>query len=846
MRLLAPEWLILAPLLALAAWYWPGLRLWMPWRAAAVILLLLTLTQPQLRRYDDGLELVVLVDQSQSARDSLGPRLDEWEALIERSKGRQDRLVFIDFGADAAGRIGRDGEIFSGDREGTDIPMAVRFALSQTSGERSSRLLILTDGFSTRPLGDLGERLRRQEIALDYRLALGATDRDFRVESITTPDRVRRGEPFLLELRLAGQPDGPVPYRLLRDEQVLKEGTATLENGRALLRFTDRVLDPGGHRYRAIVSGEGDALSGNNASESWIEVSAGERVLLVSSFTDDPVGAAMRGQGFDVEFVNDASSLHLGRLAGAKAVVLNNVPAHVLPAEFLKAIDFFVRAQGGGLMMLGGRHSFGSGGYFQSAIDDLLPISMELRLEHRKLAVAMAIVLDRSGSMSMSVPGTNLQKIDLANQGASRAVELLGPQDAITVFAVDSAPHLIVPLTQVGSDPERLTQTIRRIASMGGGIFVYTGLEAAWKELQKSDAGQRHVILFADAADAEEPGKYKELLAEMTSKGATVSVIGMGSDTDSDANFLKDVAKLGNGRIFFNSNPGDLPALFAQETVSVARSAFLEEPVEFKPTEGWLEIAARPLLWPARVDGYNLSYLRPEATSAAVSGDEYTAPLVAFWQRGAGRTATVSFPLAGPFSETVRGWRQYGDFVQTLTRWIMGDRLPPGIALRARVDGLELRLELLYDSSHEEAVTLAPPGIIYTEGAGGESKQAVWQRLMPGKYECAIPLRPNEKVRGAVQFGPYAFPFGPVVAGRNPEWDLDPARVRELQTVANVSGGAERLDLTTIWDAPRASSFLDIHLWLLSAALLCVLFDALWTRLQWSFSLALWPGVPRR
>ena len=56
-------------------------------------------------------------------------------------------------------------------------------------------------------------------------------------------------------------------------------------------------------------------------------------------------------------------------------------------------------------MMAGGKHSFGAGGYFESGVDELLPISMELKNEHRKLAVAMAIVMDRSGSMSAGVAG---------------------------------------------------------------------------------------------------------------------------------------------------------------------------------------------------------------------------------------------------------------------------------------------------------------------------------------------------------------------------------------------------------------------------------------------------------
>ncbi len=84
--------------------------------------------------------------------------------------------------------------------------------------------------------------------------------------------------------------------------------------------------------------------------------------------------------------------------------------------------------------MIGGKTSFAAGGWFGSPVEPLLPVSMELKQEHRKLAVAMAIVMDRSGSMAMTVPGTTLQKMDLANEGAARGIELLGDNDLVTLI----------------------------------------------------------------------------------------------------------------------------------------------------------------------------------------------------------------------------------------------------------------------------------------------------------------------------------------------------------------------------------------------------------------------------
>ena len=80
--------------------------------------------------------------------------------------------------------------------------------------------------------------------------------------------------------------------------------------------------------------------------------------------------------------------------------------------------------------------------------------------------------------------------------------------DAITVFAVDSSAHEIAALLNVGENRGELIDRIRKIESMGGGIFVYTGMKEAWAKLKTAEAGQRHMILFTDAADSEEPGDY--------------------------------------------------------------------------------------------------------------------------------------------------------------------------------------------------------------------------------------------------------------------------------------------------------------------------------------------------
>ncbi|MCB1080127.1 MAG: hypothetical protein KDM64_20075, partial [Verrucomicrobiae bacterium] len=187
------------------------------------------------------------------------------------------------------------------------------------------------------------------------------------------------------DIAVAGNSDAPVPLTVARDGKKIAETKVEVVSGVATLRFTDRVIDPGSHHYEVVITPDTDAHQGNNRYEAWIEIAAGPRVLLATKYTDDPVAKILRAQGFDVKVVEDPGQLNVGMLTGAKNVILNNVPAYEVPTEFLKALDFFVTQQGGGLMMAGGKHSFGAGGYYDSPVDPLLPVTMELKSEHRKL-----------------------------------------------------------------------------------------------------------------------------------------------------------------------------------------------------------------------------------------------------------------------------------------------------------------------------------------------------------------------------------------------------------------------------------------------------------------------------
>jgi hypothetical protein len=229
---------------------------------------------------------------------------------------------------------------------------------------------------------------------------------------------------------------------------------------------------------------------------------------------------------------------------------------------------------------------------------------------------------------------------------------------------------------------------------------------------------------------------------------------------------------------------------------------------------------------------------------AAVSGDEYGAPLVAFWQRGSGRVAAVTFPLGGEFSLATRAWPGYADAVQTLARWLTGPEAPAGIGLRSRVEGTAVRFDLFHDESWTERLAAAPARLAVVRGSAAGAERVPWERVAPGHYSATVDAAGEEYLRAAVGIGDATLAAGPLNVATDPEWTFDPRRLAELRAVAERSGGGELVDLTDVWSMPRPPAFHSLRRCLLPLLSLLLLAEALQTQtgLTWPVG---WRGRSR-
>ena len=723
------------------------------------------------------------------------------------------------------------------DRDATDLATALDRALALIPPNRNGSVLVVSDGESTggQPLAAARAALRR-----GVRLDAVPVERpgvvDLAVEEIALPGEVAVGEPFRFSAWIRSERAGEVPFRLVRDGQVIAEGRHALRPGVNRIVFEDRLVDAGVHRYDVEIADNDDRVPENDRASAVVRALGGDRVLLVSPDGGRPgrLLDALQKAGIEVEVTAaGAAPLDFDRLDGFRCVILENVPADDLPPGGIEVLRTWVADFGGGLLMTGGQASFGIGGYHRSPVEEVLPVTMEVRQEQRRFGLAMAIALDRSGSM-MAPAGGGKTKMDLANAGTIAAVELLGPADACAVIAVDSAAHVVVPMCDV-VDREPIIRKIARIESGGGGIFVFEALEAMADELAETDHSTKHMVLFADAADAEEPGTYRDLVPKLRTAGITLSVIGLGEPTDSDASLLLDLARLGGGRCKFVSEVKDLPRVFAQETLQVARSSFARDPVAVDVLPDLLAVGD-PLGGKAfpQLGGYSLGYLQSGASIGLRSADDVGAPVFSFWQRGLGRSAAFLGEVDGKHTGALGAWDGFTDFFATVVRWLGGSHASEDVWADLRREGHEAVLSVELAEGREgllaglQALVRAPDGSVDTLHL---------ERLDERRLEARFPLSEAGAFRAAVQVGAdRAVVVAPVTLPYSPEFEprTDPGEgPKLLAELAELTGGRIDPPLAELFEGPRDSiGFRAVGEWFLWLALALLLLEIVVRRLD--------------
>ncbi len=696
-----PVWLWLAvpvALVVVGAWLVASRALPRGRRIASLVIRLLLvaclvaiLAGARLALPSDRLSVVFLVDGSASMVDATRGELVDFARRSVRKMPSGDTAGVVVFGANALVDRLPSGIDELGDPESvpvvgaTDIGAAIRLAAAIFPAGTQRRLVLLSDGNDTAGAATqavLGAS--SAGIRLDVLLPSGEAYGEALVDGIDAPDGARVGETIEVTVRLRSTIDTAATLRLLADGATVATRELTLEPGSQSVNFTVRADEAGFHVFRAILEPADDHFAENNAAEAYTLVTGEPQVLVA---TDDRARAAdlvealttARQQVTVVPSTGVPSSITA--LAGYDAVVLDDVPSDALGEAAMQSLQVYVRDLGRGLVMLGGRSSFGAGGYLDTPIEETLPVYMTVRDRDRNPDVALVAVVDKSGSMAdCHCTGDQMggqqqtrgfEKVDIAKEAILRAADSLGATDQLGVVAFDSGAHWAVrtgPVT-FGS----LQGSLGFAAD--GETNIYAGLKAAYDDLVDNPASLRHIILITDGWS--QSGAFDQLIADMKAAGITLSTIGAGGGSSRE---LRAMAEEAGGRFYDASDASRIPDIFLKETIRTAGERIVEEtfqPIPSAPSEILRGMDAGRL---PQLLGYNATTPKGSATVSLLTARED--PLLAQWQYGLGRAVAWTSDARQQWAAPWIGTPEYGTLAAQLVSWTLPPQDAAGIDVR--------------------------------------------------------------------------------------------------------------------------------------------------------------------
>src|SRR5438552_4320654 len=770
-------------------------RLSLALRVGVIVLLVLAISGLELVRASDRLSVVFLVDRSDSMSASQKAQQDDYVRSAIAAMGAEDAAGVVAFGADAL--VDRPvttdkspPDLASRPAPGyTNLADAIRLGLAVAPAETARRLVLLSDGKENAGNADWAARLAAaNSVPIDIVDFPSTAGPEVWVEYLKAPTTVRDRERISLQFSIRSSLDTTATLSLYVDGVPASAQQVSLVRGANNFAQDLPPLAPGFHTYALQVDppAGADTRPENNRYSAYSVVLGKPRVLVVQKGPGE--GEALKSAlapSIDADLVTpDAMPADPKALAGYEAVVLVNVPATSLSQTAMNALQTVVRDLGKGLVVIGGDESYAAGGYFRTPLEEMLPVDLNLPSKLNIPSVAMALVIDRSGSMEMAhnANGGSVTKIELAKEAAYRAVAQLSAHDYVGVITFDSEANWVVEMQPLG-DPTQFKGRIGGITS-GGGTNIYSGLAPAVDALIQSKAKSKHIVLLTDGES--EGGDYDGLLKKMAANGITISTVAVG--TDDDTSFLKSLAEQGKGRYYYTEEGNTLPEIFAHESHLAARSYIIEHP--FTPARTSPSSILDGLGGLPQLQGYIGTSQKPGGQVVLVSdaGD----PVLAQWQYGLGRVVAWTSDAKGQWAKDWVGWENFARFWSQAVRWSTGSMA--GNALQSQVEMDAGTAHITVDAAapdgnfvndlNADAVIIAPD-LTTTTVKLNQSAAGRYEGSFPASEEGAYLLRvkaSGQTFGTSSQTLGFAVPYSPEYRGSDTTEDV-------LPRLASITGG---------------------------------------------------------
>ena len=776
----------------------------------------------------------ILADASASARGMQDQMTQSVRTALENKDASVNAGV-IAFGGNAMVEkpLAQDGT-YNGmttavDAQASDLSSALTLASALLPEDAQGRIVVLSDG-ATEDVRAAAQQLAARGVTVDFQSFSGDALPDAQISQLNVPSRVYQGQSFTVTVQVTANHDTAGTLVLYQNRTPVSSREVTLRRGDNTFTFRDVAADTGVVTYEARLISEGDSCAQNDSMGGYVYVQGAPKLLLVEG---------RQGEGSEMAAMLSAAAMQYETVLPAQlpydaeqlrqydGVVLVNVDYDAADEEQWAALDSAVRVLGRGLTVIGGDSSYALGGYRGSKLEEMLPVTIDVRNKLDLPSLALMLVIDKSGSMSDGMFGTT--RLELAKEAAMRAAEVLTPNDQVGVIAFDDAAKWVVNL-QKAEDVEAIQNQIGTIRP-GGGTAFFTALYEATYALMNAQAQQKHIIFLTDG-EAGDTG-YLQLCDIMQQNDITLTTVAVGSGADQAT--LRTLAQQGGGRAYAANEFDNLPKIFTKETYLVSGSYVQNRTFTPVITE---QSALTDFEGFPQLSGYLAATEKSLAAVSLMSDRED--PILAWWQYGAGRVVAFMADSRGAWTSEFLQWDQAAAFYGGMAAFTLPGEEREG-QLTTERQGDALRIVYTAPEGAQTGFSTSVTALL----PDGTQTQLALQESAPGVYEGEI---------AAAQLGAYALRVeqrdasgelqrvmeGGAVNGYSGEYDLRNQNAEStLPYLSALTGGREITDSAEMLKSTHAvvrarRDLTQPLLWALMVLLLC---DIALRRLSWDVAL---------
>ena len=689
----------------------------------------------------------------------------------------------------------------------TPLSAAIARAQSLIPWGASGSVTVASDALATRPDDDRAiAALRQQQIPVHW-VQLETVTRPTTPVGVTWKRPLREGSDSRIDVRLV------LPAAGAKGALILKSGEIELaRSGFSGAGETEVPLsfepEDSGFLDAVVVAQSSDG--GEQELAVLLPILPPHQLLYLGDRQTDAAEklASMLGRSFDVSTVETNDAGKLGEaLNRTDLVLLDDQPAEQVSSVAEQQLVKAVQDDGLGLVMSGGRASFGGGGWHDRPIEGLLPIELVQKEEKRDPSTSLVIVIDTSGSMS----GVRVQ---LAKEVSRLAMKRLLPHDKVGIVEFYGAKRWAAPL-QPASNAIELQRALNRMDA-GGGTVILPALEEAFYGLQNVDTRYKHVLVLTDGGV--EAGDFESLMRRMSNEGINVSTVLAGGGYHSE--FLVNIANWGKGRFYNVPNRFNLPEILLKQPSTTKLPSY-------RPGQHVVQARGGPGWW-GDVDTSQLPELAGYVESKPRTGSEVLLetvaekhPVLATWRYGLGRVTTLTTEPLGEGTEPWQKWSEYGNALARILQRSTADTLDP-FKFHAEFDGGDLVIHAV----RQQPRAIATPDVDPRARLFESQDEVVFSRRSPDRYIARMPIPPmgqSIRLETSASSTPERWNLMAVMSPIASEEFVDPGNSIDAQTLITLTGG-QRMSPTSIWsDAPTSQAngktLLSLAPWLYAIAL---------------------------